>query len=375
MSSTSKFVLRVPLDASRVPDFQAHRSVSVLAWHKQGVPQQRLATFDPQGKSSASFEFQQPPESLRVALGPETATPADLQRLQTISVAVPSSTWQAASEVSLPAIQISSYHWWWWQHWRQSFRLTGQVRSARGIPIAGATVSAFDIDAWWWWTAQEQVGRATTDDDGWFAIDFTRGCGWWPWWWWVTREWQANPALVDQITAFIRQYPRLAALAPATPMPTLDVFHSLLASGPRPMPSKFSASLVQPGQSVANTAIDPASLESLRERLVEILPRNFPLPVWPWSAWSPWEDCGANVIFKVTDTCAGETRVLLNETVSEARWDIPSSLDVTLTAREGRFRERALGWTLVDYLFPANRSSLWGGRAGNEIAAPPGKLA
>jgi len=375
MSSANKFVLRVPLDASRVPDFLPDRSVSVLAWYKQGVPQQRIAAFNPQGKGSASFEFQQPPESLRVALGPETATPADLQRLQTISVTVPSSTWQTGAEVSLPAIRISSYHWWWWQHWRQNFKLTGRVLSARGVPIIGATVSAFDIDAWWWWTAQEQVGRATTDADGCFAIDFTRGCGWWPWWWWVTREWQANPVLVDQITAFVRHYPRLAALGPATPAPSLDVFHSLLASSPRPMPSRFSASLFQSGQTIANSAIDPAALESLRERLIEILPKNFTLPIWPWAAWSPWEDCGANVLFKVTETCADETTVLLNETISEARWDIPSSLDVTLTAREGRFRERALGWTLVDYLFPVNRSHMWGGNAGKETATPPGKLA
>jgi hypothetical protein len=375
MSSANKFVLRVPLDASRVPDFLPDRSVSVLAWYKQGVPQQRIAAFNPQGKGSASFEFQRPPESLRVALGPETATPADLQRLQTISVTVPSSTWQTGAEVSLPAIRISSYHWWWWQHWRQNFKLTGRVLSARGVPIIGATVSAFDIDAWWWWTAQEQVGRATTDADGCFAIDFTRGCGWWPWWWWVTREWQANPVLVDQITAFVRHYPRLAALGPATPAPSLDVFHSLLASSPRPMPSRFSASLFQSGQTIANSAIDPAALESLRERLIEILPKNFTLPIWPWAAWSPWEDCGANALFKVTETCADETTVLLNETISEARWDIPSSLDVTLTAREGRFRERALGWTLVDYLFPVNRSHMWGGNAGKETATPPGKLA
>ncbi|MGB9032220.1 MAG: carboxypeptidase-like regulatory domain-containing protein [Acidobacteriaceae bacterium] len=370
MSSATKFVLRVPLDASRVPDFQPDRSVSVLAWHKQGVPQQRLAAFNPQGKGSASFEFQQPPESLRVALGPETATPADLQRLQTISVAVPSSTWQTGSEVSLPAIQISSYHWWWWQHWRQNFKVTGRVLSARGIPIIGATVSAFDIDAWWWWTAQEQVGRATTDAEGCFVIDFARGCGWWPWWWWVTRDWQANSALVDQITAFVRQYPRFAALGAPTPAPSLDVFQALLASSPRPMPARFSSSVFQSGQTIATTAIDPASLEGLRERLIEILPKKFPLPIWPWSAWSPWEDCGANVLFKVTETCADQTTVLLNETISEARWDIPSSLDVTLTARDGSFRERAPGWTLVDYLFPAKL-----GRAGKEIVVPPGRLA
>lgn len=375
MSSANKFVLCVPLDASRVPDFTPDRSVSVIAWHKRGVPQQRIATFNPQGKGSACFEFQQPPESLRVALGPDTAAPADLQRLQTLSVAVPSSTWKTASEVSLPAIQISSYYWWWWQHWRQTFKVSGRILSPRGVPIAGADVSAFDIDAWWWWTAQEKVGCATTDADGCFSINFNRGCGWWPWWWWVTRDWHASDDLVDQISAFVRQYRKLAPLGPATPAPSLDVFHALLAASPRPMPAKLSTSLFQNGQAIANTAIDPASFESLRERLIEILPRNFPLPIWPWASWFPWEDCGANIIFKATETFAGETTVLLNETISEARWDIPSSLDVTLIARNAGFRERSSGWTLVDYLFPKNRSHTSGASIGNRIDAPPGMLA
>jgi hypothetical protein len=373
MTSGSKFVLRVPLDASQVADFTPSRPVKVLAWNKKGHNQQCLATLNSQGKGAASFDFELPPESLCVALGPENAAPADLQHLQTISVNVPASTRNAATEVALPAIQISSYHWWWWQHWRQTYRITGRVIGPRGLPVIGASVSAFDVDAWWWWTAQEQVGRATTDADGSFAIDFTRCCGWWPWWWWVTRDWQVNAALVDQITGFVRQYPGLRLLAAATAAPSLDVFQPLLASAPRPMPPALSASVFQGGQTIANTAVDPVALESLRERLTEILPRNFPLPVWPWSAWSPWEDCGANVIFKVTETCNGQTTTLVNETVSDARWDIPSSLDVKLTAREERFCDRT-SWTLVDYLFPPYRSHIKGGSNSDypgAIIAPP----
>jgi hypothetical protein len=70
----------------------------------------------------------------------------------------------------------------------------------------------------------------------------------------------------------------------------------------------------------------------------------------------------------VTDTCGDEATVLLNESVSEARWDIPSALDVTLTTHEARFREKRLGWTLVDYLFSGNRGQVWSGTGGEGAA-------
>jgi hypothetical protein len=363
----NRFVLRVPLDASRVPEFRPDRAVRVLAWSKQCAPQERLVRFSKDKKGTAAFEFEAAPqESLRIALGPETATAFELQRLQTISVSVPVSSWSGKSEVTLPAVQISAYYWWWWQHWQQSFKVTGRVVSSRGVPVIGATVAAFDIDAWWWWTARERVGDAMTDEDGSFAIEFKRTSGWWPWWWWATREWQANAELVGRITAFVGQYSKFGALGAPTAIPGLEVFQPLLASSSRPMPAKLS--LMRPTQGMGSGAIDPAALESLRDRLVEILPRNFPLPVWPWSQWAPWEDCGANLIFKVTDTCGDEATVLLNESVSEARWDIPSALDVTLTTHEARFREKRLGWTLVDCLFSGNRGQVWSGTGGEGAA-------
>jgi hypothetical protein len=348
-----RFVLRVPLDASQVSEFCPNCAVRVLVSSKQCAPQQRLVRFSKDKKGTAAFEFESAPqEALRVALGPETATAFELQRMQTIAVNVPASSWSGTSDVAMPAVQISAYYWWWWQHWQQSFKVTGRVVSSRGVPVIGAAVSAFDVDAWWWWTAQERVGEVTTDEDGSFAIEFRRASGWSPWWWWATRDWQANAELVGRITAFVGQYPKFGALVGPTAQPSMEVFQPLLASSSRPMPAKLSP--VRPGQG-SGSAIDPAALEGLRERLAEILPRNFPLPVWPWAQWAPWEDCGANLIFKVTDTCGDETTVLLNESVSEARWDIPSTLDVTLTTREARFREKRLGWTLVDYLFSGNR--------------------
>src|ERR1700728_417684 len=127
MPAENKFVLRVPLDASGVPDFTPECSVRVLAWVKQGATQQRLVRFNKEGKGTASFEFEAAPEELvRVAVGPETATPFELQRLQTVSHNVPATAWSGNSEVTLAAIAISAYHWWWWKHWKQNFIITGK---------------------------------------------------------------------------------------------------------------------------------------------------------------------------------------------------------------------------------------------------------
>jgi len=351
MSRENRFVLRVPLDASRVRGFASSLTVKALAWSQQDATQQKLVRLDAEGRGTAIFEFEErPQETLRVALGPENATPFELRRLQTLSINVPAAVWGDAKEAVVPVVPISAWYAWWWQHWKQTFRVTGRVIHPGGVPVAGATVSAFDIDAWWWWTAQEQVAEAVTDDDGAFALEFTRGSGWSAWWWWATREWMSNVELVGRITAFVGQYPRYGSLPAPTNAPSLEVFGALLASSARPMPRRFQAGWDKPGTS--NGTIDPGAFESLRERLVEILPRNFPLPVWPWAAWTPWEDCGANLIFRVMDRCGDESTVLLNEGVGETRWEIPSLLDVTLTARDVRPREKGAEWTLVDYLFP-----------------------
>ena len=366
MQPENKFVLRVPVDASRVQGFATDAALQLLAWSRTGETQQRVVRLDAEGMGTASFGFVgQPQEPVRVALGPEDASPYEMQRLQTISVSVPVSAWTSAHEVTLAPVPVSTWYWWWWQHWKQKFQITGRVVNPQGDPIAGATVSAFDIDAWWWWTAQEQVGETVTDDEGEFAVEFTRASGAWPWWWWATREWKADPELVGRITAFVGQYARFGSLTGPTAAPSLGVFESLLAMSPRPLPQKLSLNRAR--QAIGNGTIDPGVLEGLRERLVEILPRNFTLPVWPWKAWTPWEDCGANLIFKVTDACGDESAVLLNEGVSEARWEVPAVLDLTLTAREPRRRERPIGWTLVDYLFP--ETPAWSGSRSGEAGA------
>lgn len=366
MTPAERFVLRVPVDASRVPDFNPDRRIRAVARSGESL-QECLVDFNALGKGIASFQFDRLPERLCVTLGPETATAADLKRLQTISVMVPPSCWSEGKEVLLPVVKISAYYWWWWQHWRQTFSVTGRVLNTRGFPVPRATVHAFDVDAWWWWTAQEEVGCATTDADGCFEIPFTRCSGWWPWWWWSTRDWRVDPVLAKQITSFVRQYPRLAELKPAKEGPNLDVFRPLLALSSRRIPPAVPAKLSEAGKQ----GFEPTALDELRERLIEILPRNFPLPVWPWSAWSPWEDSGANLLFKVAETRNSQTTILLEETLRNVRWEIPSSLQVSLSIREQRPHLAAKGWSLVDHFFPGDCAPLAGASLRNRRDAMP----
>jgi hypothetical protein len=351
MFTGSPFVLRVPIDVSQVPDFSPGRRVSVLAWSREGYEQQRWIVFNKKGTVTVTFELERIPDSLEVVLGPEDATPFELRHLQTTSVAVPPSAWHASMEVELPAFRITAWDWWSWQHWRQSFCVTGRLLDMHGCPVAGAAVSAYDVDAWWWWTAREHVGSAVTASDGSFVIDFTRQCGWQPSWWWTTRDWQVDGALMQKILGVVRYLPELDLMAAAPEsVPSLKIFRSLLTSKARTFPSGLVATLSRAGR-----AIDPAVLEEIRERLVEIVPPRFPLPLWPWAHFSPWEDCGANLIFRVTETRGDRTALVVNEGVVDARWDIPASLDVKLIAGEAAFCGSSADWTLVDYLFPSPR--------------------
>src|SRR6185369_16915931 len=88
----------------------------------------------------------------------------------------------------------------------------------------------------------------------------------------------------------------------------------------------------------AITKIDPASIPTLRDRLVSVLP---PVPelerlrIWPWFPWTPWLDCSPDIIFRVTQNCGGgQDKLIVNENFFQARWDIPTNLNVTLVAND-----------------------------------------
>jgi hypothetical protein len=114
------------------------------------------------------------------------------------------------------------------------------------------------------------------------------------------------------------------------PSPRLTL--SFTELNPQPLPPRH-ANIAR--RTSGSTALSSATLPALRESLLASLPsvpefERFCL--WPWCPWWPWLDCDPNIIFQVSQVCGGLNKVILNENVWQARVDIPTNLNVTLTA-------------------------------------------
>jgi hypothetical protein len=341
---STSYRLIVPLDASGVQDFKPDQAVKVVAFDAKGRAYQDVVKLDAKGHGTATLAIEGP-GNLHVIVGPESASTEQLKGLQTITVDVGRRLWREKRELTLSPIVISYYYWWWWYRWCRRFKITGVVRCANGLPVPGAKVCAYDVDWWWWWSSRQQVGCATTDVNGAFEIDFTWCCGWWPWYWWLHRPWFLEPILAERITRLLRQEAKLTKLPPPTPQPDPAVFQALLgeAAAPPSLARNSAAALNRMSAPVARAAqaqiaqIDPSSLDSLRKQLVTHLPASDEfarLRLWPWWPWWPWWDCTPDIIFTATQDCQGQERVIVDETIWDARWNIPTHLNVTLAANE-----------------------------------------
>ncbi len=339
----SAFKLAVPLDASGIEGFKPDHPVKVLVVDRRGAISSRLVKLDEKGRGLATFTFSDNPGTSRVVVGPDTASDQELLVMQTISLDIPARQWQTSKkEVTLP-VRIPPYYWYWWPIWCRTFTIRGRVLCPNGSPVPGATVCAYDVDLWWWWCSKQQVGCATTDATGAFQIQFRWCCGWWPWWWWARRVWQLEPSLADHILPVLQKELQLSRLPVPTPQPDPTIFQKVLAvDGVLPPPlAPMAMSATSPGgkegERTAIATFDPAVLESLQVRLQEklpVIPALERLHLWPWWPWHPWWDCTPDIIFRVTQNCHDQGTVIVDETCFDTRWDIPTTLNVTLVANE-----------------------------------------
>lgn len=196
-------------------------------------------------------------------------------------------------------------------------------------PVPGAVVEAWDVDRFWWWYWRDLITSAVTDINGNFHISFRWCClRWLPWL-------RPNPAIDPDILARIQQLlatvqPPLPPIPPG-PDPDPTVFQQLLG-GAAGLPGPVLAAATQGALSLPAVQ-QPAgaiSAEALRATL-PASPELAALHVWPW--WD-WSDCAPDVVFRATQRCGDRFNVIYTETNAQTRWDIPTTLNVTLIAND-----------------------------------------
>jgi hypothetical protein len=196
-------------------------------------------------------------------------------------------------------------------------------------PVPGATVEAYDVDRFWWWYWRDLITSAVTDINGNFQMTFTWCCiRWYPWLW-------PNPAIDPDVLARIKALLAQAKITlpplPPGPDPDPTIFQQLLGSAaslPGPVLSAATQSaLPLPAAPEPGTSFSAEALQAVLPRSPELEA----LHVWPW--WN-WTDCAPDVVFRVTQTCGDRTNVIYTESNAQTRWNIPTTLNVTLLANQ-----------------------------------------
>jgi hypothetical protein len=323
----------VSLDASAVDKREAGSAVKVAAVTATGkVVTSTTVKLDARGQARASLTLPVAAGATRVLVGGADVADADLPGLQTLYVDLPRAP---QGVVKLPAIRISNYYWQLWLRWCRNFVVRGRLVCANGSPIPGAVVNAYDVDAFWWWTSFQTLGQATTDSNGEFEIHFRWCCGLWPWWWWRLRNWSLDPDLVSRLEKYLQARPELPVPPRPSPLPDLSVFNPWLKNG-----TVIPTPVVRPPVPTVprlSQAIDPTQLTTLRTTLVQRLPvQRDPglLNIWPWCVFEPWNDCSPDLVFRVSQACNGEQKLIINESRAQARWNIGTDTQVTLVASD-----------------------------------------
>ena len=331
--------LVIPIDVSQVKDSdRGQQKVRVAAKIGEKVVSQVVSVKSGKAEVTLDVDARQP---MTLAIGPDNVSDQELFNFQTLTTGVNPAQWANKPTLKLPTFIVTPQWWVLWLGWCRVFTITGRVTCPDGSPVPGAEVRAFDVDFFWWWLSSSQVGpTVVTDANGHFTIKFTWCCGWWPWWWWQLRRWSLEPLLIDKIRPVLKLRPELKFKEP-TPEVSFDIagLASVIPPVPIiPQPGITPSIPIPPPIKALATRVDPTTIPSLRERLNTVLP---PVPelerlrIWPWWPWTPWLDCAPDIIFRVTQNCGGgQDKVIVNENLFQARWDIPTSTNVTLVAND-----------------------------------------
>ena len=244
-------IIRVPIDASAIPaEERGKQSLRVAAQVGERVVSTVVKVNS--GRATAELEMDAA-GAVTIAVGPESSQAANLFRQNTITVTARPQSVDGRLEYTVKPIVVTLPYWNRWLFWCRTFTISGYVYGPDGNPVPSAQVSAFNVDWFWWWSSTGQVGSTVlTDPNGYFTIDFTWCCGWWPWYWWELRNWRLDPFLVEKIQSVLKLSPALHVGSP-----TQELALNFSALNPQPLPPRARTG---PSPFVSAEDLNPSTL-------------------------------------------------------------------------------------------------------------------
>ena len=292
------------------------------------------------------------PPGVYIMIGPNVSE-REFLGIETKRIWVPPKKFvESTADLTKDKVIIHQYLFRRWLILCRTFTITGKVvrrvKTATGYcdaPVPGATVDAFDVDCWWFWWKRDKVGTTITKPDGTFEIKFKWCCIlWYPL---LKPIWVINPDLLKYITKAVKPIvgpiPQEALKSPVQ----FEEFLEKVSGTPVPIPipcpesaepvtERFMASS-SPSATSEYTAVIPKTPDItlpystiIKELIPQLKPIYPAFPCWPFRP----KDCAPDIIFLVKQECKGTVHAVVYEDIFDTRWNIPTSLNVTLFANE-----------------------------------------
>ena len=285
------------------------------------------------GKAAIKFEVD-PKQSPPSRWARRTPTDEDMFHLQTLTAERLAEPVGQQDHARAAGLALTPKWWSLWLTWCRKFIISGRVLCADGSPVPGAEVHAYDVDYFWWWSSVVQVGPTADHrrlrpfyDQVPLVLRLVALVVV------ATAAVALEPLLVDRIHPVLK-------LNPAIKLPGArsGAFARLGRPNPQPLPSACAPLSARPCRDAQDRSYrDSRICATSCSACCRTSPNSSGCASGRGIPWTPWFDCTPDIIFRVTQSCGGgPAKFIVNESIFQTRWDIPTNLNVTLVGESGR---------------------------------------
>ena len=127
MATRTQYTLSVPLDGTAITHTEEDGPVKVVAQGANGAITSTEVDLRDKAEVTATLTFARRPSTVKIAVGPATATDDHILTADTLTARVPGRVWLDTRKLTLAAIKIGPWYWGWWRRWCRTITVRGRL--------------------------------------------------------------------------------------------------------------------------------------------------------------------------------------------------------------------------------------------------------